>query len=130
MQNSQPKFTKAERDRLFNEVFLQPWFVTLETSWAIRRLLPPDYIRKLKYYFEDYGCLRCGKTDRPHDSNAMCKPCVAQVKLRFLFALKRRGLPAQAVKKRHSPFDRMAEAKRLLADLVEPTGITTARLRR
>ena len=116
-----PKMTKAERDRLFNEVFLQPWFVTLATSWAIRRLLPPDYIRKLKYYFEDYGCLRCAQTGLPHDSNAMCKRCVAQVKLRFLIALKRRGISARPLKTRHSSFDRTAEAKRLLADLVDRT---------
>jgi hypothetical protein len=27
---------------------------------AVRRLLPPSQMLKMRYYFDDYGCLKCG----------------------------------------------------------------------
>jgi len=31
--------------------------------FAIRQLLPSAQLLKMRYYFDDYGCLKCGKSD-------------------------------------------------------------------
>ena len=46
---------------LFENIFLQPWFLPLKTASEIRALLPADHRHKMRFYFEDYGCLKCGK---------------------------------------------------------------------
>src|SRR5438477_12164310 len=78
----------ADEKLLLDDIFLQPWFLSLKTANEIRVLLPTDHRHKMRFYFEDYGCLKCGKKGVRYGSNAMCKPCVQQVKLRF-FGLSR-----------------------------------------
>ena len=72
------------------EVFLQPWFVSKQTFLAIRRLLPSSQLLKMKYYFEDYGCLRCGKSNVVYRSNGLCRSCTVVVRARTVLSLKRR----------------------------------------
>jgi hypothetical protein len=72
------------------EVFLQPWFVSKNTFLAIRRLLPSAQLLRMKYYFEDYGCLRCGRSDVFYKANGFCKVCAIVVRCRLILALRRR----------------------------------------
>jgi hypothetical protein len=72
------------------EVFLQPWFVSKNTFLAIRRLLPSAQRLRMKYYFEDYGCLRCGRSDLLYKANGLCKVCAIVVRCRLILALRRR----------------------------------------
>ncbi len=104
-----------QRDVL-TDVFLQPWFLALRTAIAIRNLIPAEHHHKMRFYFEDYGCLKCDKRDVRYGSNAMCKTCVQQVKLKLLFAMKRRYVESKTVESSRT-FRRAAEARRLLADL-------------
>ena len=46
---------------LLDDIFLQPWFLPWKTASSIRTLLPADHRHKMRFYFEDYGCLKCGK---------------------------------------------------------------------
>ncbi|PYX04840.1 MAG: hypothetical protein DMG88_23420 [Acidobacteria bacterium] len=105
----------ADEKLLLDDIFLQPWFLSLKTANEIRVLLPTDHRHKMRFYFEDYGCLKCGKKGVRYGSNAMCKPCVQQVKLRFFWAIKRRWthLPGE----RPRSFKRMSDARRMLRDL-------------
>jgi hypothetical protein len=48
------------------EIALQPWFLDRRACCAIKRLIPPVHLSKMRYYFEDYGCLRCGSKTRPY----------------------------------------------------------------
>lgn len=106
---------------LLDDIFLQPWFLSREKAFAIRRMLPPDHRHKMKFYFDDYGCLRCKKKDVAYGSNALCKPCMQGVKLKMFFAIKRRWT---AVSPESMPrtFNRVADAQRLLRDLAAKTG--------
>jgi len=65
--------TKDDK-KLLDDIFLQPWFLPQQTAFAIKRILPPEHRHRMKFYFDDYGCLKCGKTDLQYGSNALCKP--------------------------------------------------------
>jgi hypothetical protein len=75
---------------ILSDVFPQPWFLPLRTAFAIRALIPAEHRHKVRAYFDAYGCLKCEKKNAKYGSNAMCKICIQQVKLRMLFAVKRR----------------------------------------
>ena len=118
-------------DDLLDEIFLQPWFLPQGTAFRIRDLLPASHQHKMRYYFEDYGCLKCGKRDVTYGSNAMCRICVGQTKLRFLFAIKRRWTAIERAADRKPPnLNRITEAQRLLRDLVDDRHKPGNRLRK
>ncbi len=71
-------------------IFLQPWFLPVEVYRAIRRLLPYIHLFKMRYYFEDYGCLKCGKKNVLYQSNGFCESCGVVIRHRMKQALKRR----------------------------------------
>ncbi len=73
-----------------DEMFLQPWFIPNHIYRAMRSLLPNAHLFKMRYYFEDYGCVRCGKSDVLYGSNGMCKRCSALVWGRVSLAVRRR----------------------------------------
>ena len=105
--------------QLLDDIFLQPWFLPQKTAFAIKRILPPEHRHKMRFYFDDYGCLKCGKTNVQYGSNALCKLCMQQVKLRLFFAIKRRWTAASPDNLPRT-FKRMADAQRLLKDLLVP----------
>ena len=112
--------TKREKE-LLDDIFLQPWFLPLQTAFDIKRILPPEHRHKMRFYFDDYGCLKCGKINVQYGSNALCKLCMQQVKLRLFFAIKRRWTAASPDNLPRT-FKRMADAQRLLKDLIPQCG--------
>ena len=108
--------TKEDK-RLLDDIFLQPWFLSQRTAFAIRRILPPEHRHKMKFFFDDYGCMRCDKKKVTYGSNALCKRCMQQVKLKMFFAIKRRWT-ATSSDNLPRTFKRMADAQRMLRDLV------------
>jgi hypothetical protein len=88
-----------------DELFLQPWFLSKELYLAVRRLLPPSQMLKMRYYFEDYGCLKCGKLNALYCSNGLCRGCSVIVRSRVALALKRR-FKKFGVKTPQEPFER------------------------
>jgi len=105
---------------ILNDIFLQPWFLPLKISRKIRDLIPTDHHHKMRFYFEDYGCIKCGKKQVRYGSNAMCKLCAQSVQLKMLFAIKRRWRASNPKADAPRTFKRAAEALRLLADLRTP----------
>lgn len=75
---------------LHDEVFMQPWFVPKAIYLAIRRLLPNIHLMKMRYYFDDYGCLRCGKSDVLYAAAGLCRACNVIVRSRIMASLKKR----------------------------------------
>ena len=73
-----------------DELFLQPWFVPKAVYLEIRRILPPSQMLKMRYYFEDYGCLKCGELNVLYGSNGFCRSCSIIVRARVALSLKRR----------------------------------------
>lgn len=108
--------TKREK-LLLEDIFLQPWFLSQQEAFAVKRIVPPEHRHKMRFYFDDYGCLKCEKRNVQYGSNALCKSCMQRVKLRLFFAIKRRWTKASPANLPRT-FKRMADAQRLLKDLV------------
>lgn len=88
-----------------DELFLQPWFLSRSQYEAVRRLLPPSQMLKMRYYFDDYGCLKCGNLEALYGSNGLCRGCSVVVRARVVLALKRR-FKQVGVKIQKEPFER------------------------
>ena len=104
-----------------DEMFLQPWFLDKKCSSAVRRLIPRICIRKMRFYFEDWGCLICRTKKRRYGSNGMCHICTTRIQKRLDGCLQRRAVkdpdqvsPARPA--RQEP-DRVQIAKDLLSDI-------------
>lgn len=74
----------------FEDVLLGPWFLGKKVFGSIRHLLPHNYWRRMSYFFEDYGCLRCGRKDLHYGANGMCRKCVWWVKHRVAKSMRKR----------------------------------------
>jgi hypothetical protein len=94
---------------------LQPWFLPRSLLYAINRMLPLEYRMKMLYYFEDYGCLKCGRKSERYAFNGFCTVCAGTILARIRFSLLRR----QRMKKQRSikSVTRSTDAYRLLRDL-------------
>jgi hypothetical protein len=80
--------TRAEAGSPEDELFLQPWFLSRPIYEAVRCLLPPSQMQKMRYYFDDYGCLKCGNLDALYFSNGLCRGCSINSRARVALALK------------------------------------------
>ena len=110
--------TKRDRE-LLDDIFLQPWFLSRDLAFAIKRMLPPEHRHRMRFFFNDYGCMRCRVKDAPYGSNGLCKACMQEVKLKLFFAIKRRWTAASPENLPRT-FKRMVDAQRLLKDLLPP----------
>jgi hypothetical protein len=111
-----PRSSQVRKEIMW-EVALQPWFLPKPLSWKIRRMLPHEYRRKMRYYFDDFGCLKCGRKSVRYGVNGFCRVCCELVVARMAFALGRRqkvGAKQQYASKR---LQRAAYARELLRDL-------------
>lgn len=73
-----------------DELLFQPWFLSSEIAQAIRVLIPPGYDRKMRDYFDSYGCMRCNREDAVYQSNGMCKLCANMIRIRLRKCIQRR----------------------------------------
>ena len=73
-----------------DQVFMLPWFLPKHTYLAVRRILPNIHIAKMRYYFEDYGCMRCERRDVLYRTNGLCERCNTIVRWRLTQCLKKR----------------------------------------
>ena len=73
-----------------DELFLQPWFLPKQTYLTLKKLLPSSQLAKMRYYFEDYGCLKCCSRSALYGSNGLCVQCSIIVRGRVALSLKKR----------------------------------------
>lgn len=90
---------------LEDELFLQPWFLSRSQYAAVRRLFPPSQILKMVYYFDDYGCRKCGNLKALYGGNGLCRGCSVMVRSGVVLALRRRFKKA-GVNVQSKPFER------------------------
>lgn len=83
---------KEARSALPDDILLQPWFLPKRLADAIRGIVPTAFYNKMRYYFDDYGCVICGK-ETEHHSNGMCVTCYQRVLSRMKKSVKRRARP-------------------------------------
>lgn len=86
------KASKHSQRFTSDELWFQPWFLPGRIAFAIRSIAPPDYHLKMRYFFDDYGCIVC-KKDHNYGSNGMCVNCYRQVRKRLSRSVRRRLKP-------------------------------------
>jgi hypothetical protein len=62
---------------------LPPMFVTIKLRKAIEKLLPVEHYRRLRLYFDTYGCLCCRRKTMIYGANGFCKPCLGTIEKRL-----------------------------------------------
>lgn len=103
---------------------LQPWFLPRRTCNEILRLLPPEWKKRMRYYFDDYGCMRCDRRDVPHQRCGFCEKCCRMVLRRLGFSVRRHFKKAAEAQPTAKPSDLQTRA-RLAQKLLR--GITKGR---
>jgi hypothetical protein len=83
-----PSLTRESYEKLVESVLLQPWFLPKRVTFAIHRLVPKDFWRKMRYVFDDYGCVICG-TESGYHSNGLCHQCYDRTRKKVLFSTRR-----------------------------------------
>lgn len=88
---SRTRKAKTKADSFMDDqVFMLPWYLPKGTYLAIRKILPNIHIAKMRYYFDDYGCIRCERRDVLYRTNGLCERCNVIVRGRLVACLKRR----------------------------------------
>jgi hypothetical protein len=113
-----PKTAEGPPKRLFTETFLQPWFVSPEVAKSVRRLLPVSHFHKMRFYFDDWGCMRCDKKGVMYGANGMCCRCAQKVQHRVASSFQKRQGNAVPPTRIPEVCRRVESAKALLADLL------------
>ena len=109
---------KMSRARVVNEVLLQPWFLPQKAAFAILGLVPTDFRKKMRYYFEDYGCMIC-KVESEYHSNGMCIRCCHLVRKRLEHSVARRSESGRRPRLDLAMFRQERIAKKLLTKFSE-----------
>jgi len=82
---------KNRSDRFTSdELVHQPWFLPRQSYLAIDALIPPGYRKKMRAYFDDYGCMICGGVNVVYCANGMCIPCFQTIGRRLRRSVRRR----------------------------------------
>jgi hypothetical protein len=63
---------KLKPQRLY---FFPPWFLNKTTMRKIEALLPHYYHKRLRFYFDLYGCIRCSRTNVIYSCSGLCLGC-------------------------------------------------------
>jgi hypothetical protein len=105
-----------------NALIFQPWFVPRETYLSIVKLVPRQYMRRMRDYFNRYGCMKCGSHSRPYRQNGMCRKCHTEVARRLRRCWQRRLKLLTQEARQHETKHLLVNAKtarRLLVDLID-----------
>jgi hypothetical protein len=70
------------------DAVLQPWFLSREAAWAIKRAQTVTEQQKFRNFFADWGCLVCGTTTAAHLSSGMCGSCYSRTVQRIRTTLR------------------------------------------
>lgn len=98
----------------------QPWFLNKAASKAILRLIPSEYIARMRWYFDDYGCLYCRRKKVLYQANGFCIECGTMIRKRLIQTMKRRGktFRLEAPQSQGWYFDRVQAATEVLGGSV------------
>jgi len=88
--------------------FFPPWFLKKSTMRKIEGLLPYYYHKRFRFYFDLYGCIRCGRKNVVYVCSGLCAGCQVTINSRLKTtdrAMKRQydaglGLPSAVFLKR------------------------------
>src|ERR1700693_190550 len=98
---------------------LPPFFVTKKIRKSIEQLLPAEHHKRLRLYFETYGCIRCSHSDVLYCANGLCVRCLRTVSKRLAKVdMKLRATVPQPENLDKSFLSPYLSARQLLSDLV------------
>jgi hypothetical protein len=127
MKKRQGSVRKSPEQSLSTEgLLLQPWFLDNRCASALRKKMPEILVHKMRFYFEDWGCLVCRSKKRRYGSNGMCHVCTTRIQKRLYWCLRRRTLKPSdqtaadqtaAISSAREQVDRVQIAKTLLDDI-------------
>lgn len=115
------------RSSSVDDVLLQPWFLPKRIADAIRGMVPTSFHAKMRYYFEDYGCMVCEREVFYH-SNGMCMPCYRKVLARLKKSVRRRARSRPEQRLDLVLFRQQRLARKLLKSLAPADKIPKERL--
>lgn len=103
---------------------LPPFFLTFKLRKTIESLLPAEHHRRLRLYFDTYGCFNCLHKDVIYGGNGFCRLCLYTISRRLKKVDKelraRSSDPPPDLEEAYlRPYN---SARRLLADLVPKMG--------
>ena len=55
--------------------FFPPWFLEKRLLKKISGMLPDYYHKRLRCYFDSFGCIRCNRTDVIYSCGGLCLQC-------------------------------------------------------
>jgi hypothetical protein len=110
-----------------DDVLMQPWFLPKRIADAIRGMVPHSYRSRMRYYFEDYGCMICGCESLYH-SNGMCLRCFKRILSRIKKSFARRARTNVQPRLDLVLFRQQKLAKSLLKDLTPENKAPAQRL--
>jgi hypothetical protein len=83
-----PRHRLDSRSSTVESVLFQPWFLPKQVAFAIHELVPADFWNKMRHFFDDYGCMICGR-EKGYYSNGMCHKCNRVIRSKLLLSVKR-----------------------------------------
>jgi len=105
------------------ELLLPPWFLDYRCASALRKMMPEILVHKMRFYFDDWGCLVCRSKKRRYGSNGMCHICATRIQKRLYWCLQRRAPKTldqtRATRSADEHLDRVQIARTLLADIAQ-----------
>ena len=111
--------SKKSVERRDNAQSLPPFFLTKKTRKSIEQLLPAEHHKRLRLYFEIYGCIRCSHNNVLYCANGLCVRCLRTVSKRLAKVdIKLRSAAPQPENLEKSFLSPYLSARRLLSDLV------------
>ena len=103
------------------DVCWQPWFLPMDVSKRIWRLIPPGYRKRFRFCFDDFGCFRCGRKDIPFRSLGFCENCHSLITIRMRKSMKRHQKElrdTRATPRIRWYMEQVTHAEELLADFL------------
>lgn len=72
------------------DLLLQPWYLPRRAAFTILKVLPPHYQKRMRDFFDDYGCMRCDRRNVAYRSNGFCDECAMLIYRRMTASANRR----------------------------------------
>ena len=69
----------SERSKGRRLVIFPPWFMSRSVIRQVEVLLPSYYHRRLRHYYDRYGCIRCNSKKGLYGGNGLCLHCIGLV---------------------------------------------------
>lgn len=75
---------------------LQPWLLPKHVACEVARVIPFGYRKRLRFFFNDFGCIRCRRRTVRYGGSGFCENCSSRVSTLLRLSMKRHQKEIQA----------------------------------